>query len=138
MSRKDYALRHKSLGLCRVCPKPLVEGSTTYCEYHREKDRINGRRVSKKAIIKLKNECLENYGKECQCCGVNTFQFLTIDHEDGSGNIQRRKIFGYNISGIHMYRWLKRKNFPKGYRILCMNCNWATRYGEICPHELER
>lgn len=134
MSTLDYAKRHKVLGLCRKCPKPLVVGSTTYCEYHREKGRINGRRVSKNAIIKLKNECLDHYGKECICCNEKIIQFLTIDHIEGNGNVQRKKLFGYNISGIHIYRWLKKNNFPKGFQILCMNCNWGTRYGEVCPH----
>lgn len=138
MSGRDYSIRHKALGLCRVCPKPVVEGSATYCAYHREKDRISGRKKSKNAIVKLRNECLAYYGRECRCCGIEMLQFLTIDHEEGNGNIQRKKLFGYNISGIHMYRWLKKNNFPKGYRILCMNCNWATRYGSICPHQLER
>ena len=138
MSTQNYSTQHKLLGLCRVCPKPVIEGRTTYCDYHREKDRINSRRVSKNTIIKLRNECLEHYGKECYCCGINLLQFLTIDHEEGSGNIQRKKLFGYNISGMHMYRWLRKNNFPKGYRILCMNCNWATRYGGACPHKLER
>ncbi len=138
MSRKDYALRHKALGLCRVCPLPVAEGSTTYCTYHREKDRIRGRSTSKKAIVKLRNECFGYYGKECSCCGISILQFLTIDHEKGNGNKQRKELFGYNISGVHMYRWLKKNSFPIGYRILCMNCNWATRYGSICPHQLER
>lgn len=138
MSTIDYAKRHKILGLCRNCPKPIVVGGTTYCVYHREKDRINGRKVSKNSIIKLKNECLEYYGKECACCGENIVQFLTIDHEEGNGNNHRKELFGYNISGIHMYRWLKKNNFPKGYKILCMNCNWSTRYGGVCPHNLER
>jgi hypothetical protein len=138
MSRKDYALRHKAMGLCRVCPKPVIIEGTTYCGYHREKDRIRGRKISKQVIVRLKTECLEHYGKECQCCGVDIFQFLTIDHIYGDGNIQRKKLFGYNISGVHMYRWLKKNNFPDGYRILCMNCNWATRYGGKCPHKMER
>ena len=136
MARSAYAIRHKALGLCRNCPKQVAEGSHTYCAYHREKDRINGRRVSKNSIVKLKNECLEHYGRKCDCCGEQLIQFLTIDHKEGNGNIQRRKLFGYNIGGIHMYRWLKKNNFPDGYQILCMNCNWATRYHDICPHKL--
>jgi hypothetical protein len=34
---------------------------------------------------------------------------------------------------------LKRQNWPQdGYRVLCMNCNWATSRGRTCPHELKR
>jgi hypothetical protein len=138
MSTVQYARRHKLLGLCRSCPTPVAIGSTTYCEYHRNKDRIRGRRVSKISIIKLREECLNHYGKTCNCCGEKIIQFLTLDHVGGNGNIQRKKLFGYNISGVHMYRWLKKNNFPDNFRILCMNCNWATRYRKACPHTLER
>lgn len=138
MSRTDYAVRHKALGLCRSCPRSITKGSAIYCIYHREQDRVNGRRKSKKAIAELRGKCLEYYGKECRCCGIRILQFLTIDHKEGKGNIQRKKLFGYNISGVPMYRWLIKNNFPNEYQVLCMNCNWATRYGTICPHQLER
>ena len=137
MSRSDYAERHKLLGLCRNCTKTVVDGGI-HSDYHRETSRIRGRKNSKKAIVKLKNECLENYGKECKCCGERLVPFLTIDHEEGNGNIQRKKLFGYNISGIHMYRWLKKNGFSKGFQILCMNCNWSTRYVAHVHINLER
>lgn len=134
MSTLAYARQHKLLGLCRSCTKPVVEGSTTYCEYHREQGRIRGRNNSKKSIIKFKNECLEAYGKKCICCGETVTAFLTLDHERGKGNEHRKSLFIHNVGGLHMYRWLKKNNYPSGYRILCMNCNWATRYNPICPH----
>lgn len=35
-----------------------------------------------------------------------------------------------------VYALLKRKGWPIGnYRVLCMNCNWARRYANICPHQ---
>lgn len=138
MSTRDYGLRHKALGLCRVCTKPVVEGSATYCDFHREKDRANGRRVSKNAVIQLKADCLKHYGEKCNCCGEKLIQFLTIDHTKGDGNKQRRELFGHNVGGLHTYRWLKKNNYPDGLQVLCMNCNWATRYGGNCPHNLER
>ena len=39
------------------------------------------------------------------------------------------------LKGDKLYRWLIRKNFPSGYQILCMNCNFAK--GK-CSHELEK
>lgn len=136
MSRKDYAQRHKILGLCRNCPNLLIQGSSIYCEYHREKARASSREKSKREIFTLKNECLEAYGKKCICCGEAIKAFLTLDHEGGNGNDHRRKLFGYNVGGVHMYRWLKKNNFPSGYRILCMNCNWATRYNSSLPTQI--
>jgi hypothetical protein len=138
MSRQDYAKRHRELGLCRNCPKPLAEGSSIYCIYHREKDRVRGRSKEKRIALRLKNELLEKYGKKCNCCGETIIQFLTIDHEGGNGNNHRKRLFKYNVGGVHMYRWLKKNNYPNGYTVLCMNCNWSTRYNKICPHKLRR
>jgi hypothetical protein len=135
MSKQEYALKHKKLGLCRNCPKPLAEGSAIYCAFHREKSNIRNREKEKRLGIKLKKECFQYYGNMCKCCGETIFQFLTLDHEDGNGNNHRRKLFKHNVGGVHMYRWLKKNNFPKGYSLLCMNCNWAKRYGGICPHK---
>ncbi|MBP9719114.1 MAG: hypothetical protein KBD46_01490 [Candidatus Levybacteria bacterium] len=138
MSTRDYALRHKTLGLCRNCPKPVVQGNTLYCEYHKEKDRISRSISEKKIAIALKALCLKQYGDKCRCCEESIIQFLTIEHVEGNGNNHRKELFKHNVGGVHMYRWLKKNNFPKGYAILCMNCNWATRYRGICPHELLR
>lgn len=135
MSTALYAHNHKLLGLCRNCPKPLAEGSESFCEYHREKDRTYSRSKSKREIKKFKDACLDAYGKKCICCGEETKEFLTIDHEGGNGNEHRKSLFKHNVGGVHMYRWLKKNNFPSGYRILCMNCNWATRYNPVCPHK---
>lgn len=136
MSQPDYARRHRVLGCCRSCIKPLAKGNKNYCDFHREKDRARGRSKDKRLGIKLKEECFQHYGKKCGCCGETIVNFLTLDHTEGRGNIQRRKLFKHNVGGVHMYRWLKKNNFPKGYTVLCMNCNWAKRYGGICPHKL--
>lgn len=138
MSTPAYARRHRELGLCRNCPEPLAEGSKIFCTYHREKDRVRGRIKSKKEIAQLKFAYLEHYGKTCRCCGESNVEFLTLEHVDGNGNNHRRLLFKHNVGGVHMYRWLKKNNFPKEYAVLCMNCNWAKRISKICPHELRR
>jgi hypothetical protein len=138
MSTSAYAQRHKALGLCRNCPKPLTQGSSIFCVYHRDKDRIRRRIADKKVAVRLKEEFLKHYGNVCSCCGETIVQFLTLDHERGKGNDHRKELFKHNVGGTHMYKWLKRNNFPKGYTILCMNCNWSKRYSGICPHKLER
>lgn len=108
MSRQDYAKSHRTLGLCRNCPGVLVEGSSIYCLYHREKDRARGRIKEKRFAIKLKTELLKQYVKACNCCGESIIQFLTIDHDEGNGNLHRKELFKYNVGGVHMYRWLKK------------------------------
>ena len=136
MSQNSYRLQHKKLGLCRNCPKPVVEGSATFCAFHKEKARVHRVVCEKKFALKIKEECFQHYGGACLCCGENIIQFLTIEHENGGGNRHRKKLFGHNVGGVHMYRWLKRNNFPSGYSILCMNCNWAKRLSGVCPHKI--
>lgn len=85
--------------------------------------------------LDLKRQTMEAYGGKCQCCGIKQLQFLTIDHINNNGKEERLK-YG---SGKQFYALLKRQGWPNnGYRVLCMNCNWARRHGQQCPHELKR
>jgi hypothetical protein len=69
---------------------------------------------------------------KCQCCGENHLEFLSIDHVNNDGNVQRKIVKG------NMLAWLKRHNFPKGYQVLCHNCNMAKGFYGQCPHLTER
>lgn len=70
----------------------------------------------------------------CNCCKESMLLMLTIDHKNGRGTEHREK-WGTNI-----YRWLKKKNYPKGYQTLCFNCNIAKAFAKTikCPHKLLR
>lgn len=74
-------------------------------------------------------------GSICACCGETNIAFLTIDHIAGGGSKHRKE---ENITaGSAFYGWLKKNNFPKGYQVLCMNCNMARVYtGGVCPHKI--
>ena len=60
--------------------------------------------------------CCENcgYGKNIDC--------LDIDHINNDGAEFRKK-----NRGISIYAWLQKNNYPKGFQILCKNCNWEKR-----------
>jgi hypothetical protein len=82
----------------------------------------------------LKKEIFSHYGDRCACCNKKkAIEFLTIDHIGGGGNKHRQNIGVY--AGTAFYRWLKRNNFPKGYRILCWDCNCSMGAYGYCPHE---
>jgi len=81
----------------------------------------------------LRREVITHYGSECACCGESQFEFLTIDHVDGEGSVQRAKT-GTDPSGSRLYWFLKRNEFPGGYRVLCSNCNMAMSIHGQCPH----
>lgn len=90
----------------------------------------------KKYYYKLKNSTLIHYSGDppkCACCGETIYEFLTIDHIDNKGAEHRKKI---GISGgASFYIWLKHNGYPKGFQILCLNCNWAKGIYGICPHQ---
>jgi hypothetical protein len=60
---------------------------------------------------------------KCACCGEIEIRFLELDHVNGGGNKERKKLFGGHFGGNTFYDWLIKNNFPKGYQVLCCNCN---------------
>jgi hypothetical protein len=92
----------------------------------------------KKYRQKLKLEIFTHYGgnpPKCACCGETIIDFLSIDHINNDG-AKHRKEEGL---GYQFYRWLKNNNFPEGYQVLCMNCQFGKRINNgICSHKLVR
>ena len=80
---------------------------------------------------KLKTQVVAAYGGCCTCCGENEMAFLTIEHLNGGG-LEHRKRVG---SGSGIYRDIIRQGFPTKFTVLCMNCNFAKRWGKTCPHQ---
>lgn len=80
---------------------------------------------------KLKKEALINYSNNklpfCKCCKTKYEVFLTIDHINGRTKHNDKK-------GHALYLFLKKKNYPKGYQVLCFNCNYAKHMLGKCPH----
>ena len=79
----------------------------------------------------LRELVLVAYGRQCICCGEAEPRFLTIDHIENDGVIQRKS----HGVGAHFWRWLIKRGFPDGFQVLCMNCNFGKAMnGGICPH----
>jgi hypothetical protein len=83
------------------------------------------------------------YGGKCQCCGESIPEFLTLDHIDGLGARQRKRLSNGEIkgpvaAGAPFYEWLKTQGWPKdNLRLLCYNCNCARYHnGGVCPHAI--
>lgn len=64
----------------------------------------------------------------CICCGINGKQFLTLEHIGGGGNKHRKEIG----KGSKINWWLLQHNLPKGFEILCWNCNCAKGMHGFC------
>lgn len=93
----------------------------------------NRLRYTRKIIQPLKDAAFYAYGGYiCACCGEMEPIFLSIDHISGGGYKHRKTVH----AGYSMYSWLKRHNYPKGFQVLCRNCNWGKHINDgICPHK---
>jgi hypothetical protein len=84
-------------------------------------------------------------GRRCACCGETQTEFLTLDHINNDGNIERRKMSktGYGWGGKDLYMKLRHLDYPAGYQVLCMNCQIGKHLmmkateEAICPHKLQ-
>lgn len=87
---------------------------------------------NKKYHQSLRQKVLSHYGGQkpvCKCCGESNTAFLTIDHINGGGSQHRKRV------RTDFYGWLVRENYPKGFQLLCFNCNSAKHIYGICPHK---
>lgn len=78
---------------------------------------------------RLKLEVFNAYGgPQCNCCGETLLSGLSIDHIAGDGALHRRQI-------KNLYAWLKNNNWPSGFQVLCMTCNFSKRTHTVCEHQ---
>jgi len=72
---------------------------------------------------KLKTAVYELLGNKCVHCGFSDIRALQIDHINGGGNKEVRKVSG------NYYKFLLTDipNNPEKYQTLCANCNWIKR-----------
>jgi hypothetical protein len=113
--------------LCSYCGVTKVDAQVSKnCDKCKLKKRIY--------LQYIKDLAYKAYGGyKCHCCGETNKFFLTIDHINNNGAKHRKEIGKTR----ELYLWLKRNNYPSGFRILCFNCN-AGRHinGGVCPHKM--
>ncbi len=77
----------------------------------------------------------------CRCCGEKSHvDFLAIDHIAGRKEMDSEPELvelGYSSSKKVevLGNWIKKNNFPKGFQVLCHNCNFAKGKLGQCPHQ---
>lgn len=90
--------------------------------YHEQKN------IRKTERDRIRLDVLKHYSHgilECSLCGYDIIEALDIDHIYGGGNKHRENLFGKTESaGFGFYKWLKKNNYPDGFRVLCKNCNY--------------
>jgi len=126
---------------CKSCD---IESAKNWYEANRERHREAGRRYwmkHKKRLNKIQRELLKGlrcefinaYGGKCQCCGESEKMFLTIEHINGRGSEERKRLGSYQLLVK-----LRRLGWPKeNHTILCFNCNLSKGFFGFCPHKGE-
>lgn len=144
-NRKGYirAFRAKmrKQGLCSVCCKSMDKpaGLCRDCTdrrnaYYRTDEGKEKRRVHRKGYrSRLRNAVLDGYGAFCKCCNEQDRRFLTLDHVNNDGNIERN---GQHTCSHKQYTRLIEAGFPPHMQVYCYNCNMGkARNGGVCPHQ---
>ena len=97
--------------------------------YRRRKDvRAKIREYDRKYSKENKMKVLNHYGIKCAWCGIKNPIVLSIDHIKNDGGEHRRKVSNGD-AGCRFYIWLRKNNYPGGFQTLCLNCNYAKRFG---------
>ena len=126
----------QSDGLASYCRKCQNERGKLLMRRKYKKNPTLANEKIRQCKQRVKKLVLNAYGKVCQCCGENHIEFLCIDHINGGGNQERREL--NRRSGYAFYAYLKKMKFPKGYQVLCHNCNMAKSLFGKCPHKNEK
>lgn len=109
---------------CKDCRNVYMRG---YCRKNKKKRNLS--QISFRAKIRV--ETLLAYGGKCVCCGFDDLDFLTIDHIGGKKESPR-----LSKNQSQEFVILKRLEYPRDkFRVLCHNCNIASRFTKVCPHE---
>jgi len=82
-------------------------------------------------IRKLRLDAINHLGGKCACCGINEYEFLTFDHVNNDGSVDRRENGRYLPTKTIMTM----SNPGSKWQVLCWNCNEARAHHKVCPHK---
>lgn len=72
-----------------------------------------------------RSACITLLGSKCKKCGFDDIRALQVDHVNGGGTKEIRKLGG----GAYWNRVIKSVlNNENKYQLLCANCNWIKRF----------
>ena len=97
----------------------FIKSSALWRKNNREKELTMARkhRLQSKYVV---FNYYSNGSMKCLKCGFDDVRALNIDHINDDGNTHRAEI---GRGGVKFLSWLKKNNFPKGFQVLCANCN---------------
>ena len=112
------------------------ENREHYNRIHREwaaknPDKVKATRIRRRAksrlyqrnkIRKQRLKIIEYLGAKCKWCGFTDWRALQVDHVNGRGTKENKKIGNYKVLGQVM------TDTSGKYQLLCANCNWIKKY----------
>lgn len=87
---------------------------------------VKRRRDALERAKKLRFATLTRLGGKCVRCGFNDPRALQVDHINGGGNLEVKKLSQHGL-----YRLLSNltpHELEGKYQLLCANCNWIKRF----------
>lgn len=104
------------------------EEQKQYQKKYRQENKEELRLKKREYERRVREEGILEYGGKCSCCGESEAKFLTLEHLNGRSSEDR-------ATGYKAWARLKRLGWPKGYTVLCWNCNCAKGIYGVCPHQ---
>lgn len=133
---RQYSERER---ICPQCGVLYVGWACKPCKAARAQSarwRATRQRHGKQRSSAAWQTLLEGYGGRCYCCGESDAAFLTIDHAQNDGYLNRTAS-GKRRRGTHVYEQIIAAGFPSTLRLACFNCNCGRAIrssNQICPH----
>lgn len=92
--------------------------------------RIRTQEYEIKRRFERRTKLFDIYNHKCACCGITDYEFLTLDHVNNDGHIERKI-----LKSMTIYKnIIESKSIRNNYQILCMNCNGSKGHNGFCPH----
>jgi hypothetical protein len=140
---KAYMKKHKSTAEFKAKDRITRKKRESTPEFKAKQDRDKLLKSMRRAMVLLGYSRRHSNSNVpcCNCCGENSFvEFLAIDHIAGKykmDSIPELVKIGYSstLKDYRLIDWILEKDFPKGFQILCHNCNQAKGVYGKCPHE---
>ena len=113
---------------CYICGSTddLILVNPRFTKYSTSVCRSCNRRKIKSYYDAKRDLVFDHYGRVCACCKESVYMFLTVDHINNDGNLERWPN-GKRIGGVQLYQRIVKEGYPKTYQVLCMNCNFGKR-----------
>lgn len=120
---------------CKDCGIELIKGenwypsqednrkyicNTCHREANKETCHKNDALSKRRASVKAREECITILGGRCKRCGFPDIRALCIDHRNGGGSLERRR-----IGNSRYYKTVLEqiRGGSQAYQCLCANCN---------------